>query len=128
MSDTCDVVVAGAGVGGLALATRLGRLGCRVLVVERRLPSPGAPVPFRVGESLDWEAPIYLRRLGISLEQLVAEGKATATPFWTCSFQDMVAHQSAGENWIAIGEAAFVVDAILSSGVTLALRTGFFAA
>jgi 2-polyprenyl-6-methoxyphenol hydroxylase-like FAD-dependent oxidoreductase len=57
------------------------------------------------------------------LPPLVSE----ATPFWTCSFQDMVAHRSTGENWVAVGEAAFVVDAILSSGVTLALRTGFFA-
>lgn len=49
------------------------------------------------------------------------------TPLWTCSFQDMVSHRSSGPNWIAIGEAAFVVDAILSSGFTMSLRTGFFA-
>ena len=49
------------------------------------------------------------------------------TELWTCSFQDMVSHRSSGPNWIAIGEAAFVVDAILSSGFTLSLRTGFFA-
>jgi hypothetical protein len=49
------------------------------------------------------------------------------TELWTCSFQNMVSHRSAGENWIAVGEAAFVVDAILSSGFTMALRTGFFA-
>ena len=49
------------------------------------------------------------------------------TELWTCSFQDMVSHRSSGPNWIAIGEAAFVVDAILSSGFTMSLRTGFFA-
>ena len=49
------------------------------------------------------------------------------TEFWTCTFQDMVSHKSNGENWIAIGEAAFLVDALLSSGFTASLRTGFFA-
>jgi flavin-dependent dehydrogenase len=47
------------------------------------------------------------------------------TELWTCSFQDMVSHRSSGPNWIAVGEAAFVVDAILSSGFTMSLRTGF---
>ena len=39
----------------------------------------------------------------------------------------MVSHRSSGPNWIAVGEAAFVVDAILSSGFTMSLRTGFLA-
>lgn len=47
------------------------------------------------------------------------------TPFWTCTFQNGIAHQSSGENWIAVGESAFLVDAILSSGITVALRSGF---
>jgi flavin-dependent dehydrogenase len=67
-----DVVVAGGGVGGLALATRLAREGRRVAVVERT--EPGS---FRVGESLDWEAPVFLGRLGFDMERWVAEGKAT---------------------------------------------------
>jgi flavin-dependent dehydrogenase len=319
-----DVVVVGAGVGGMALATRLAGRGFAVVMIE-----PRPPVVFRVGESLDWEAPVFLRQLGISIDQLVAEGKATykggavatsaaqpdveavigfsplfrllmglvgrhrptihanrelvdqdlmntacaagarlvvgrarsvevdgarvagvtledgrqlharfyvdatgsaarfrkafgigqrnigprkvvvrarfphpydgmgtrirtddslsqpawiwdinvsdaitdigivvaeqdfapmrrrfpslrdlflhqtskhpglhawleplvtaETEFWTCSFQDLVAHRSHGENWIAVGEAAFVVDAILSSGFTMSLRTGFLA-
>lgn len=58
------------------------------------------------------------------IEPLVTE----ESELWTCSFQDMVSHRSSGPNWIAIGEAAFVVDAILSSGFTMSLRTGFFAA
>jgi flavin-dependent dehydrogenase len=57
------------------------------------------------------------------VEPMVSED----TELWTCSFQDMVSHESSGANWIAIGEAAFVVDAILSSGFTMSLRTGFFA-
>ena len=57
------------------------------------------------------------------IEPLVAED----TELWTCSFQDMVSRASSGPNWIAVGEAAFVVDAILSSGFTMSLRTGFFA-
>jgi flavin-dependent dehydrogenase len=55
------------------------------------------------------------------IEPLVSED----TELWTCSFQDMVSHASSGPNWIAVGEAAFVVDAILSSGFTMSLRTGF---
>lgn len=72
MSATGDVVVVGGGVGGIALATVLARQGRRVTVVERK-----PPVAFRVGESLDWEAPVYLRRLGLASERLVADGKAT---------------------------------------------------
>jgi flavin-dependent dehydrogenase len=49
------------------------------------------------------------------------------TPMWTCVFQCGVGQGSSGPNWIAVGEAAFVVDAILSSGFTMSLRTGFFA-
>ena len=67
-----DVVVAGGGVGGLALATRLARQGRRVAVVERTEFGT-----FRVGESLDWEAPVFLERLGFDIERWVAEGKAT---------------------------------------------------
>ena len=68
-----DVVVAGGGVGGLALATRLARQGRRVAVVERTEPGT-----FRVGESLDWEAPVFLGRLGFDVTRWVKEGKATA--------------------------------------------------
>jgi halogenation protein CepH len=57
------------------------------------------------------------------VEALVDE----STELWTCSFQNMVSHRSSGTNWIAVGEAAFVVDAILSSGFTMSLRTGFLA-
>src|SRR5262249_23798717 len=67
-----DVVVAGGGVGGLALATRLARQGRRVAVVERTEPGT-----FRVGESLDWEAPVFLGRLGFDVGKWVDEGKAT---------------------------------------------------
>jgi flavin-dependent dehydrogenase len=67
-----DVVVAGGGVGGLALATRLGRQGHRVALVERTEFGE-----FRVGESLDWEAPLFLERLGFDMKQWVTEGKAT---------------------------------------------------
>lgn len=67
-----DVVVVGAGIGGMALATRLGRRGHRVAIIE-----PTAPGTFRVGESLDWEAPVYLKKLGLCSKQLVKTGKAT---------------------------------------------------
>ncbi len=71
-TEAFEVVVAGGGVGGLALATRLARQGRRVAVVERTEPGT-----FRVGESLDWEAPVFLGRLGFDVGRWVAEGKAT---------------------------------------------------
>lgn len=67
-----DVVIAGGGVGGIALGTRLARRGFRVVMVEKR-----PPPEFRLGESLDWEAPVYLKRLGLPVEQWPAQGKAT---------------------------------------------------
>jgi flavin-dependent dehydrogenase len=67
-----DVVIAGGGVGGMALGTRLARQGWRVVMVEKR-----PPPEFRLGESLDWEAPVYLSRLGLRPERWPAEGKAT---------------------------------------------------
>jgi flavin-dependent dehydrogenase len=67
-----DVVIAGGGVGGMALGTRLARRGYRVVMVEKR-----PPPEFRLGESLDWEAPVYLKRLGLPVEQWPAQGKAT---------------------------------------------------
>jgi hypothetical protein len=49
------------------------------------------------------------------------------TPMWTCVFQCGTGQASTGPNWIALGEAFVVVDGILSSGFTTALRTGFLA-
>jgi hypothetical protein len=46
---------------------------------------------------------------------------------WTCVFQCGTGQGSSGPNWIAVGEAFVVVDGILSSGFTTALRTGFLA-
>lgn len=46
---------------------------------------------------------------------------------WTCTFQDLVAHKSNGENWIGVGESVFVTDGLLSSGFAGALRAVFFA-
>ncbi|MBK7994261.1 MAG: NAD(P)-binding protein [Blastocatellia bacterium] len=51
-----DVIVVGSGLGGIALSILLARLGYRILVIERN-----AVGHFRVGESLDWEAPIFLK-------------------------------------------------------------------
>jgi flavin-dependent dehydrogenase len=73
--QTWDAVVVGAGVAGMALATQLARRRYRVALVEPRFPPT-----FRVGESLDWEAPRLLRRLGLSTAKLVAQGKATWKP------------------------------------------------
>jgi flavin-dependent dehydrogenase len=68
----CDVLVAGAGVAGLAAGILLARDGMRVRCID--------PEPFprrRVGESLDWSAPELLEGLGFSVEELVADGIGT---------------------------------------------------
>jgi 2-polyprenyl-6-methoxyphenol hydroxylase-like FAD-dependent oxidoreductase len=39
-----------------------------------------------------------------------------------------VADQATGDNWLAVGETAYVIDPISSGGVTVALRSGKFAA
>jgi len=79
-AERYDVVIAGGGVGGMALGTRLARRGYRVVMVEKR-PPPG----FRLGESLDWEAPVYLKRLGLPVEQWPAQGKATVKAGAVCT-------------------------------------------
>ncbi len=70
--DGYDVVIAGGGVGGMALAARLSERGYRVVMVEKK-----PPPEFRLGESLDWEAPVYLKRLGLPVDQWVPQQKAT---------------------------------------------------
>ena len=79
-ADRYDVVIAGGGVGGMALAARLAERGFRVVMVEKR-----PPPEFRLGESLDWEAPVYLKRLGLPVEHWVAEGKATSKAGAVCT-------------------------------------------
>ncbi len=51
--------------------------------------------------------------------------QAAAQP---CSFQDYVSVRLRGENWWLVGESAAVIDPLLSSGVTFALRSGRAAA
>lgn len=67
-----DVVVIGAGMGGLAACIFLRKRQLRVVCIE--------PEPFPhayVGESLDWSSPGLLASLGLSRDELIAEGVAT---------------------------------------------------
>lgn len=80
VDDVYDVVVAGGGVGGMALAARLSERGYRVVLVEKK-----PPPEFRLGESLDWEAPVYLKRLGLPVDDWVAQGKATSKAGAVCT-------------------------------------------
>lgn len=57
-----------------------------------------------------------------------ADKSRTAGPLQTCSFQNTMAEGAGGDNWLAVGEAAYVIDPISSGGTTLALRSGKFAA
>jgi len=43
-------------------------------------------------------------------------------------FQDQVSHRLAGPNWVLAGQAAAVIDPILSSGMSFAFRSGLSAA
>jgi flavin-dependent dehydrogenase len=67
-----DVVVMGAGMGGLAACLFLRHLGLRVVCIEPE-PFPHA----RVGESLDFATPRLLDALGMSPEQLFNDQIAT---------------------------------------------------
>jgi flavin-dependent dehydrogenase len=78
--DGYDVVVAGGGVGGMALAAQLAERGYRVVLVEKK-----PPPEFRLGESLDWEAPVYLKRLGLPVDEWVPQGKATPKAGAVCT-------------------------------------------
>jgi flavin-dependent dehydrogenase len=70
-----DVLVLGAGLGGLAAALELSRSGWRVSIVEKE------PPPWhRVGESFDWETPLFLERLGLNLEELREQDILTTKP------------------------------------------------
>lgn len=53
---------------------------------------------------------------------------ATDAAQTSCSFQDQVSHRLHGQNWWLVGEAAAVIDPILSSGMTFALRSAKAAA
>ena len=57
-----------------------------------------------------------------------ADQSRSAGPLRTCSFQNTVADKSGGDNWLAVGESAFIIDPISSGGVTVALRSGKYAA
>ena len=67
-----DVAVIGAGIAGLAACVFLRQHGLRVVCLDAH------PYPHhKVGESLDWSSPGLLRRLGIDVNRLVADGIAT---------------------------------------------------
>ena len=68
----CDVLVVGAGIGGLGAAIYLRQLGFQVICVEPE-PFPHA----RVGESLDWSTPALLADLGLSRDQFITAQIAT---------------------------------------------------
>jgi flavin-dependent dehydrogenase len=70
--DQYDVVIAGAGVAGLAAGIGLAGAGHRVVCFEpQRFPRR------RVGESLDWSAPALLEELGLSSDEVVASRSGT---------------------------------------------------
>ena len=72
---------------------------------------------------------VYWNLLGrVKLLSDFADQSRTAGPLQVCSFQNTMAERAAGDNWLAVGEAAYVIDPISSGGTTIALRSGKFAA
>lgn len=67
-----DVVIVGAGPGGLAVAISLARAGRRVVCID---PEPFPRV--RVGESLDWSTPALLTALGLPSDVLIKDRVGT---------------------------------------------------
>lgn len=71
-SSPYDVAVIGAGIAGLAATVFLRNRGLSVVCLDAQA------YPHRkVGESLDWSSPGLLRRLGIDIDRLIADGVAT---------------------------------------------------
>lgn len=89
----------------------------------RSLAGTGSGRPAKDKEEVYWE---LLRQVDLLRE--FADQSRTDGPLRTCSFQNTVADRSGGDNWLAVGESAFVIDPISSGGVTVALRSGKFAA
>lgn|GEM_PF-758515 len=71
-SGTYDVAIIGAGVGGLAAGIFLRQQGLSVICIEPE-PFPHA----RVGESLDWSSPSFLKTLGLDRDILIEDQVAT---------------------------------------------------
>lgn len=70
---------------------------------------------------------VYWQLLGqVELLAEFADRSRAAGPLHVCSFQNSVADRAGGENWLAVGESAFIVDPISSAGVTVALRGAKF--
>jgi 2-polyprenyl-6-methoxyphenol hydroxylase-like FAD-dependent oxidoreductase len=77
MTDTCDVIVAGAGPVGLIAALKLARADLKVVVVDQ-LPSVST-APRALG--YHWPSPLILQDIGV-LDAAMAEGvKATVLEF-----------------------------------------------
>jgi flavin-dependent dehydrogenase len=74
-------------------------------------------------EDVYWE---ILQKVELLAE--FADRSRAAGPLSVCSFQNTVADRASGDNWLAVGETAYVIDPISSGGVTVALRSGKFAA
>jgi len=67
-----DVVAVGGGVAGYVAAIMLADEGLDVALVDKDLSGPQF-----LGESLDWETPRLLDRVGIDLDELIARDEAT---------------------------------------------------
>ena len=72
MKPAYDVIVIGGAVAGYAAAIVLADKGHSVAVLDKDLTGPS-----HLGESLDWETPAMLDRLGIDLEALLEQDEAT---------------------------------------------------
>jgi flavin-dependent dehydrogenase len=86
-------------------------------------PQPNGNVDSKRADDVYWE---ILQKVELLSE--FSDRCRAAGPLQVCSFQNTVADRSSGDNWLAVGETAYVIDPISSGGVTVALRSGKFAA
>lgn len=113
MSDRYDVVVCGAGVAGLAAACALGRLGHRVLVLEkRRTPQPVAKgevlQPGSLAVLRDWGVTDRLERAGaLRLSKLVAR-TADGRPRMVLDYDRLPARQP----WLLAHDYPAILEAL----------------
>lgn len=116
-SGRYDVVVAGAGLGGLAAAIHLRRGGLRVLCIEpEKFPHN------KVGESLDWSSPGMLAQLGITRESLIADEVATYKKHIEIVTPDRPAYQAQPELWFRNPPLKFEVITLHADRVALDQR------
>jgi flavin-dependent dehydrogenase len=92
----CDVTVVGAGLAGKAASLQLARAGLNVICIE-----PAEAIRQPLGESLDWSAPELLSALGLPMDDLISDQRATWKRHVTVKLRDGASEQYVPSAWLA---------------------------